>query len=91
MRTCIACRQERSKRQLVRIVRTAEGVQVDSTGKLAGRGAYLCRARACWNQALQSDKLNTALRTTLNAEDVKVLREYAASLPESVVAESRTA
>ncbi|HUW09157.1 MAG TPA: YlxR family protein, partial [Anaerolineae bacterium] len=42
-RTCVACRQVQGKRALVRIVRLAGGdVQVDPTGKLAGRGAYLC-------------------------------------------------
>ena len=48
-RTCVVCRSERGKRELVRIVRTPAGaVQVDPTGKVAGRGAYLCKARLCW-------------------------------------------
>ena len=58
IRTCIACRQEAGKRELVRVVRTPSGsVQVDPTGKLAGRGAYICRTRACWEQALQGQRL----------------------------------
>ena len=69
MRTCIVCRQERGKRELVRIVRTPdETVRIDPTGKLAGRGAYLCRARPCWEQALQGHRLGAALKTTLSAE-----------------------
>ncbi len=48
-RTCVVCRSERGKRELVRIVRTPDGaVRVDPTGKVAGRGAYLCKARPCW-------------------------------------------
>ena len=48
-RTCVACRVSRPKRHLVRLVRTAEGtVEVDKTGKRAGRGAYLCPAQVCW-------------------------------------------
>lgn len=84
IRTCIACRQEAGKRELVRVVRTPSGsVQVDLTGKLAGRGAYICRARACWGQALQGQRLSAALKTTLSAEDLAALQAFAATLPES--------
>jgi predicted RNA-binding protein YlxR (DUF448 family) len=84
IRTCIACRQEAGKRELVRVVRTPSGpVQVDPTGKLAGRGAYICRSRACWEQALQGHRLGGALKTTLTVENLAELRAYAATLPES--------
>jgi uncharacterized protein len=89
MRTCIACRQERGKRELVRVVRTPAGnVQVDPTGKLAGRGAYLCKARPCWEQALQGQRLGAALKTTINPDDMAALRAYAATLPEVLATES---
>ncbi len=82
VRTCIACRQERGKRELVRIVRTPEGsVQVDPTGKLAGRGAYLCRTRPCWEQALTGTRLAAALKTVLTPEQLAALRAFAAALP----------
>lgn len=85
VRTCIVCRQERSKRDLIRIVRTPdETVRIDPTGKLAGRGAYLCRARSCWEQALQGQRLGAALKTSLSAADLAELRTYAATLPEIV-------
>jgi len=85
IRTCIACRQEAGKRVLVRVVRTPSGsVQVDPTGKLAGRGAYICRTRACWGQALQGQRLSAALKTTLSAGDLAALQAFAATLPESV-------
>ncbi len=88
LRTCIVCRQERGKRELVRIVRTpSAGVQVDPTGKLAGRGAYLCRTRACWEAALQGQRLAGALKATLDAEELVVLRAFAASLPEAAAAQ----
>lgn len=89
LRACIACRQERNKRELVRIVRTpTAGVQVDLTGKLAGRGAYLCRSRACWEQALQGQRLAGALKTTLNSDEVASLRAFMATLPEHLPDES---
>ncbi|MCB0135410.1 MAG: YlxR family protein [Caldilineaceae bacterium] len=82
-RTCVTCRRTDSKRTLVRIVRTKEqGVLVDPTGKLAGRGAYLCADQACWTKALKIGALNRALKTTLTEDEVAALRVYASSLPE---------
>jgi uncharacterized protein len=82
LRTCVACRKTGGKRELVRVVRTADaGVQVDSTGKLAGRGAYLCKNQACWEQGLRSQRLNQALKTTLTSEEIIALRAFAATLP----------
>ena len=84
-RTCIACRTVRAKREFVRIVRTADNqVQADPTGKKAGRGAYLCRQRECWDTALENrGRLEQALKleTTINSGDLERLREYAATLP----------
>lgn len=82
-RTCIACRRSDSKRTLVRIVRSKErGVVVDPTGKLAGRGAYLCADRACWTKALRINALNRALKTTLTEDEVAALTDFAGNLPE---------
>jgi len=52
-RTCVGCREVLSKRQMLRIVRTTEGVQVDPSGKLAGRGAYLHDKRSCWARGFE--------------------------------------
>lgn len=81
-RTCVACRQTEAKRGLVRIVRTAEGrVLVDERGKANGRGAYLCRDRACWETALKRGAIERGLKVKINAEDRQQLSQYAASLP----------
>jgi uncharacterized protein len=67
---------------MVRIVRTAEEhVVVDPTGKLAGRGAYLCRRPGCWQEGLRKGVLARALKTTLSAADRQELEAYAAALP----------
>lgn len=80
-RTCIACRQTEAKRGLVRVVRTPEGrVEVDTTGKKSGRGAYVHQARECWDEALKKDRLSHALRSPLPAEDREALRHYADTL-----------
>jgi uncharacterized protein len=82
-RTCVVCRSERGKRELVRIVRTPAGqVKVDPTGKVAGRGAYLCKARSCWHGPAMAHKLNAALKTTMTEEDLAALGSYAETLPE---------
>ena len=53
-RMCVACRQMQPKNQLVRIVNSADGVVVDLSGKLNGRGVYLCRCAECIHKALKS-------------------------------------
>src|SRR5512139_2340677 len=79
-RTCVGCREVLSKRRLLRLVRTAQGVQVDPTGKLAGRGAYLHDRRECWERALKG-ALAHALKATLTMNDRTQLEEYMSSLP----------
>lgn len=77
----MACRQVNPKRTLVRLVRTPEGrVEIDPTGKRAGRGAYLCSAPACWELGLKRDRIARALRTKLLPEDAAQLAAYAATL-----------
>ncbi|MDQ3928317.1 MAG: YlxR family protein [Chloroflexota bacterium] len=81
-RTCVACRTTGAKRGLVRVVRTVGGtVEVDETGKKAGRGAYLCREQSCWDKALKGKVLEYALKTAITAEDKASLQDYAAALP----------
>jgi hypothetical protein len=77
-RTCVGCRATTAKREFVRIVRTPDAtVQVDETGKLSGRGAYLCANHSCWDEALKKDRLARALRTTISSADRDQLLSYA--------------
>ena len=80
-RTCVGCREVLPKRSLVRLVRRPEGVQVDLTGKLAGRGAYLHDRRLCWEKGLKGALAN-ALKATLSPTDLASLRQFMQSLPE---------
>lgn len=81
-RMCVVCREVQGKRALIRIVRTpVDGVLIDATGKRAGRGAYLCQRRSCWQRALTNNALNRALRTTLTENELAALAAYAATLP----------
>ena len=68
-RTCVGCHTTRAKRELVRVVRTADERAVfDPTGKAAGRGAYLCADGSCWKTALTRNALTRALGVTLPAD-----------------------
>jgi len=78
-RTCVGCRTVLAKRQLVRLVRTQQGVLVDPTGKRAGRGAYLHDRRACWDAAL-SGTLAHALKVELTEADRERLQQFALTL-----------
>ena len=83
-RTCVSCRETASKKGLIRIVRTPEGgVDVDETGKKAGRGAYLCHRWECWQEALKRERLDKALRIKLWEADKDALKAYAAELLKS--------
>ena len=79
-RTCVGCRQVLSKRELMRIIRTLEGIRYDPTGKADGRGAYLHDKRSCWEQALKGVLAKT-LRTEMNVEDRRYLLQIMYSLP----------
>lgn len=70
-----------SKRALIRIVRTPEGIEIDRTGKMAGRGAYLHDRRACWERALKGP-LAQALKIKLSSGDLEKLSAFMAALPE---------
>ncbi len=85
-RTCVGCRTVMAKRSLIRIVRTPEGAQVDPTGKLAGRGAYLHDRRSCWERGLRG-ALAHALKTELSREERERLEAFAGSLPEDSTAD----
>ena len=75
MRTCASCREVTGKRQMVRIVRTPEGIEIDATGKQAGRGMYLHRDPDCWEKGIKGAVAN-ALRIELTEADRKLLKDY---------------
>ena len=69
-RQCMGCRERMDKRDLIRVVRTPDGnVQLDFSGKLNGRGAYVCPDAACLAKARKSRSLERCLETPI-PEDV---------------------
>jgi predicted RNA-binding protein YlxR (DUF448 family) len=83
-RTCVGCRTVNPKREMMRIVRAPDGtVDLDSSGKQSGRGAYLCCNRSCWETALKRRSLDHALKVTLDESTRATLAAYAQTLPET--------
>jgi len=74
-RTCIVCRGQFDKRRLTRIVRTADrGVLVDPTGKLNGRGAYVCDQVTCWDKLVRhAGLLNQALNAQVTEAELATI------------------
>ena len=75
-RTCVACREVNEKRSLIRIVRTPDGVVIDTTGRLPGRGAYLHDSKECWEKALKRGVLARSLKTEISQENMEILQAY---------------
>ena len=76
MRMCVACREMKPKKELIRVVRTPEGeIVADETGRKNGRGAYLCRAEACFNKAVKTRALERALEHPLSEAAADYLRQ----------------
>ncbi len=74
-RTCTGCGTASTKRELVRFVRTPEGhVELDSSGKADGRGAYLCVDPDCFELARRRRRLDSALRVSMQDDDYLRLR-----------------
>ena len=82
-RTCVGCRKVLPKRSLIRIVRGPQGVQIDPTGKISGRGAYLHDRQSCWERGING-ALAVALKTDINAVEKAELALFMATLPEEI-------
>jgi predicted RNA-binding protein YlxR (DUF448 family) len=68
-RQCMGCRERMDKRELIRVVRTPEGnVQLDFSGKLSGRGAYICPKAECLKKAQKAKALERSLEVPIPEE-----------------------
>ena len=74
-RTCVGCRDRAGKADLIRVVRSADGVvRVDRSGSAPGRGAYVHPDATCIGRAVSRGALSRALRTGLGTEELGRLR-----------------
>lgn len=69
LRKCIGCGESKPKKELIRIVKNKENeVKVDLTGKLNGRGAYICRDTNCFALAQKSNRISKNLEIKISEE-----------------------
>ena len=75
IRTCIGCNEGKPKKELIRIVKTAEGeVSVDTTGRKNGRGAYICPDISCLDKAIKTKRLSRTFEMPIANELYEKLR-----------------
>lgn len=86
MRSCVACGRSRAKRELIRVVRTPERqIRIDPTGKLSGRGAYVCRdVPTCAEVGIREQRLAHALEVVIPADVAEQLRRTTEPMKEPV-------
>lgn len=75
MRSCIACRTSKPKKELVRIVKSGEEIKADFTGRLNGRGAYVCNDANCIAKLKKQRLLNRAFSCEVNDTVYDVISE----------------
>ena len=74
-RTCMACNEQKEKNELLRIVKSKDGIiDVDLTGKKSGRGAYICKNEACLDKIIKSKRLERVFEQEINSEIYESLR-----------------
>lgn len=76
MRQCIGCGEMKSKKEMLRVIKTAEGqIILDTTGKKNGRGAYLCAKKACFQKARKCKGLERSFQMKIPDEIYELLEK----------------
>ncbi|KPU43904.1 hypothetical protein OXPF_20690 [Oxobacter pfennigii] len=77
LRMCLGCQEMKPKKELIRVVKTAkeDEIKIDITGKLSGRGAYVCRNMECFEKAYKAKKLERALEHQIAPDIYESLRK----------------
>ncbi len=76
MRKCTGCGEMKSKKELVRVLKTAENnIIIDLTGKQNGRGAYLCKSDECLKRAIKTKAIERSLGVPVSAEIYEELKK----------------
>lgn len=74
-RTCMGCNEKKDKNQLIRIVKNKENkINVDTTGKMQGRGAYICNDEKCLEKVMKSKRLEKVLEIKISDEIYESIR-----------------
>jgi len=76
MRTCIACREMKPKKEMLRVVKNADGeIFADYTGKAAGRGAYICSGEECLKKLTDKKLLHKAFSASVDEGVYQTIKE----------------
>ena len=83
MRKCVGCNEQKSKKELIRVLKTPEDrILMDATGRQNGRGAYLCRNPQCLAKARKNKGRERSLQIQIPAEVYEQLDEELRTLDE---------
>ena len=75
LRTCMACNEQKEKKELLRIVKSKEGIiEPDLTGKKNGRGAYICKNEECLNKLIKSKRLERIFEKEISSKLYESIR-----------------
>ena len=75
VRTCIGCKCKKSKKEMIRIIRTPDAkIEIDRTGKKSGRGAYICGNVNCLDIAFRENSLKKSLKQDIPLKMLDELR-----------------
>lgn len=75
MRMCVVCRENKPKKELLRVVMTDNGLTLDTTGKLNGRGAYICDSIECINKGFKTKAFNKAFKQNISPDNYDRVKE----------------
>ena len=73
-RQCVGCREMKNKKELIRVLKTDEGIIIDDTGKKNGRGADICPNADCLKKAIDNKGLERSFKMPVDKrvyEDLK--------------------
>lgn len=83
MRQCTGCREMKNKREMIRVIRTAENeICIDATGRKNGRGAYICPNMNCLKMAMKNRGLERSLKTVIPESVYQQLEEEMSHIDE---------
>ena len=76
MRKCVGCQEMKSKKEMIRVIRTSEGeFLLDATGKRNGRGAYICPSKNCLEKAVKNKGLERSFKQSIPREVYEALEK----------------
>ena len=81
MRKCLGCQEMKSKKEMIRVIRTEEGeFLLDATGKKNGRGAYICPDKECLSKAIKSKGLERSFKQSIPKDVYETLEKEMSQL-----------